>query len=99
MSSKKEERKQIVADYNDRKIIGGIYQIKNNVSNKFLFSSAVNLDSPKNAFDFATKTKTCIKPQLQSDFNAYGAESFSFETLEELWLEKIDLSHCVNHKN
>lgn len=119
MEEKKNIKKQMISEYKERKIIGGIYQIKNKISNRFYLSYAVNLSSPENSFQFAQKTNTCLKTQFRADWEQYGNASFEFEILEKLekkadqlekdfredlkileklWLEKTDLSLCVNHK-
>lgn len=79
-----ERKKQISMEYKDRQIVGGVYAIKNTVNGKYFISSACNISSPKNQFQFAVKTDSCVKPLLSDDWNNYGSQSFIFEVLEEL---------------
>ena len=77
-------KKEIIAQYKDREIIGGVYTIKNTLNNKVLLGSATDLNGIKNRFEFSQKTGSCVDMKLQNDWNAQGGEQFSFEVLEEL---------------
>jgi len=72
------------AAYKERKIIGGIYVIRNSDSDKILLDSAIDLQGRKNRFEFSQKTGSCIDLNLQKDWIAHGKEKFIFEVLEEL---------------
>ena len=77
-------KKEIIAQYKDREIIGGVYSIRNTENNKMLLGAATDLHGIKNRFEFSRKTGSCVDPKLQSDWNECGSEHFVFEVLEEL---------------
>ena len=78
------KKKEILAQYKEREIIGGVYLIRNTVNNKLLLDAATDLQSIRNRFEFARKTGSCVNPQLQSDWSGHGSGAFVFEVLEEL---------------
>ena len=77
-------KKELQAQYKERKIIGGVYIIKNTLNNKLLLDATVNLQSSKNRFDFAQKTGSCVDVKLQKDWDVQEGREFTFEVLEEL---------------
>ena len=77
-------KKELQAQYKEREIIGGVYVIKNTLSNKTLFAGSTDLRGSKNRFEFSRKTGTCVDMKLQNDWNKQGGEQFVFEVLEEL---------------
>jgi hypothetical protein len=81
-------KKELIAKYKERKIIGGVYAIKNGVTGRSLLLSAQDLQGSKNRFEFAQKTGSCVHPKLKDDWEAYGGKAFSFEIFEEL--EKME---------
>ena len=62
----------------------GIYLIKNIVNNKVYIGSAVNIDNrwPRHRYDL--KEGKHHSEHLQSAWNKYGEQSFTFEVLEEV---------------
>ncbi len=80
----KEDKKEKLAQYKERKIVGGICVIKNTKNGKMLLSSVANLQGYKNRFEFSKLTGGCVNIKLQKDWEQFGAESFIFEVLEEL---------------
>ena len=38
----------------------------------------------QNRFNFSVKTNSCLNLKLRNDWNKYGANSFTFEILEEV---------------
>ena len=77
-------KKEMLSQYRELKIVGGVYLIKNAVNNRILLDCNVNIEGAKNRFDFSKKTGSCVNMKLQKDWNQHGADSFSFEILEEL---------------
>ena len=77
-------KKEILAQYKEREIIGGIYVIKNTLNNKIFLDSSADLKGSQNRFDFAQKTGVCVHIKLQNDWNKQGGGQFIFEILEEL---------------
>jgi hypothetical protein len=79
----KKTKKELIAQYKGREIIGGVYAIKNTLNNKLLLRAAVDLKGSKNRFEFSLKTGSCVDMKLQNDWNKQGGEQFVFEVLEE----------------
>lgn len=71
-------------EYKERKIIGGVYAVRNTVNGKRLILSASDLQGSKNRFVFSQQTNGCVNPKLSRDWEQFGAGSFAFEVLEEL---------------
>lgn len=80
----KQQKKQMVANYNERTIIGGIYSITNTATGKIILLCDTDLNNAKNRFDFSQKTSTHPHKKLQDDFKKYGVNGFTFTVLEEL---------------
>lgn len=85
----KQERKNRLAQYKERKVTGGVYAIKNTVNGRMLILSASDLQGSKNRFVFAQQTNGCMNLKLKDDWEKHGAGAFAFEVLEPL--EKKEL--------
>jgi hypothetical protein len=79
----KTPRKELKRQYAQRKIVGGVYLLKNTRSGKTLLEASTDLRGSKNRFDFSQKTGSCVDMRLQKDWKALDADSFVFEVLEE----------------
>ena len=77
-------KKELISQYKEREIIGGVYAIKNTLNNKMLLEATADLQGGKNRFEFSQKTGSCIHPKLQNDWNKQGKQQFVFEVMEEL---------------
>ena len=77
-------KKEILAQYKEREIIGCVFIIKNTLNNKLLLEASTDLQSVRNRFEFAHKTGSCINPKLQKDWSEHGSGAFVLEILEEL---------------
>ncbi|MDR1246208.1 MAG: GIY-YIG nuclease family protein [Clostridiales Family XIII bacterium] len=77
-------KKELQEQYKERKIIGGVYAIKNIRKDKLLLDASADLRGSNNRFDFAKKTGSCVNVKLQSDWNKQGSDDFAFEVMEEL---------------
>ena len=77
-------KRELQAQYKERKVIGGVYVIKNTHNNKLLLEASTDLQGSKNRFEFAQKTGSCIHLKLQSDWTKQGSGEFAFEILEKL---------------
>jgi hypothetical protein len=84
----KQNKKDILAAYKERKVLGGVYAIRNLENGKMLLLSATEISGSQNRFNFAQKTGSCIDLKLKDDWQKYGNEAFAFVVLEEL--EKKD---------
>ncbi|KNZ42725.1 hypothetical protein AKG39_05100 [Acetobacterium bakii] len=77
-------KKEIITEYKERKILGGIFVIRNIDSGKILVDSTTNLQGAQNLFAFSKKTGSCGMIKLQKDWTITGKDRFVFEVLEEL---------------
>ena len=77
-------RKEIINQYKERKLIGGVYTITNTQNGKYLLGHAANLKSVQNRFQFALMTGSTLHPKLQKDWDALGVQAFTLTILEEL---------------
>lgn len=80
----KHSKKEIKEQYRNRTMIGGIYGITCNGNGHKWIKSTKDLAGQSNKFEFFTSTNLCPEPGMSSDWNQYGAQSFSFEILEKL---------------
>ncbi|MDD5017481.1 MAG: GIY-YIG nuclease family protein [Eubacteriales bacterium] len=80
----KQSKKEILAAYKQRKVIGGVYTITNTANGKILMLMTTDIAGSKNRFEFSQKTGSCISFQLQDDWKQFGANAFSFDILESL---------------
>ena len=80
----KENRKALISEYKEKKIVGGIYCIVNDVTGKHYVFSTPNIDGSRNLFEFAKLTSSCILPQLKNEWEEYGVDAFRYEKLAEL---------------
>jgi len=79
-----DKRKELVNEYKERKLHGGIYTITNKVNGKYFLGHAVDLKAARNRFEFAVVNGSGTPLKLQDDWNEFGGEAFTFEVLEEL---------------
>ncbi len=80
----KQNRKELILQYKNRKVTGGIYIIKNITNGKILLLSTTNLQGTKNRFEFSVKMGGCENLKLKEDWKEFGAGAFILEVLEEL---------------
>ncbi len=79
-----DRRKEIINEYKERKLCGGVYIITNTLNGKYLIGYAANLKSVQNRFQFAIATGSAVHPKLQRDWEELGAQAFTLGVLEEL---------------
>jgi hypothetical protein len=84
MPEDKKTKKELLAQYKEREIVGGVYAITNTLNNKLFLEATTDLQKSKNRFDFAQKTDSCVHTKLQSDWSQQGGGQFAFEVLDEL---------------
>lgn len=80
----KNRKKELLLQYKERKVIGGVYVIRNKENGKMLLLSALDLNGSKNRFEFSKQTGSCSYIKLQSDWNKLGWDMFEFEVLEKI---------------
>ncbi|MDR1482788.1 MAG: GIY-YIG nuclease family protein [Synergistaceae bacterium] len=76
-------RKELKERYKQRKIVGGVYLIRNTRGGRVLLGATTDIRGSGNRFDFSRKTGLCVDMRLQEDWKKWGADSFVFEVLEE----------------
>ena len=79
-----DKRKELQSQYKEREIVGGVYLVRNKLSNKLLLDAAADIQASKNRFEFSQKTGSCVYVKLQKDWLELGSSQFAFEVLEEL---------------
>lgn len=77
-------RKEILHEYKERKLNGGVYTITNTLTGKYLIGHAANIQSVRNRFQFAVTSGSAIHPKMQKDWAQNGAQAFVLQVLEEL---------------
>jgi group I intron endonuclease len=75
-------RKDLKRQYKERPKQAGVFQVRNLANGKFLLGSSLNLDGPLNGHKFMLTIGTHRNPEMQKDWNTYGASNFVFEILE-----------------
>lgn len=77
-------KRDLKTQYKERKIVGGVFAIRNTLSDKLSLDATTDLQGSLNRFEFAKKTGSCVDLKLQQDWTKQSGEGFVFETLEEL---------------
>lgn len=80
----KNSRKKLKEQYKNRRAIGGVYCIKCSGNGRMLIKSTKDMEGQKNRFKFSLSMNLCPEPVLSTEWNKYGANSFSFIILEEI---------------
>jgi hypothetical protein len=80
----KPSKKELKESYKNRTVIGGIYCIKCNENGHMWIKSTKDMVGQKNKFEFFLSTHTCPEPGMYKEWSQYGAQSFSFDILEEI---------------
>ncbi len=86
---KSEDKKAAIADYKKRKNAAGIFAVRCAASNQVWVGQTLTLDTVQNRIWFTLRAGTHCKRELQSAWTAHGADSFTFEPLEQLEEEEI----------
>ncbi len=80
----KQNRKQLVDAYKERKKVGGVCAIVCSANGRKLLQAAPDLPGAKNKYAFFTATGACPEIALTKDWAQFGRDAFSFDVLEEL---------------
>ena len=86
---KSEDKKAAIADYKKRQNAAGIFAVRCAASNQVWVGQTLTLDTVQNRIWFTLRAGTHSKRELQSAWTAHGADSFTFEPLEQLEEEEI----------
>ena len=79
-----DRRAELKQAYKDHPPLAGVYQIKNLANGKIFIGGRMNVEGALNSHRFQLKVGSHRNNALQQDWNAYGAEQFSFEILDTL---------------
>jgi hypothetical protein len=79
----KRDRKELLAAYKERKVVGGICAVKNVQNGKMLLAAVADIQGYKNRFQFSQSNGECMNIKMQADWKKYGARAFVLEVLEE----------------
>ncbi len=79
-----QRREDLKREYRERRKPAGVFVIRNTANGKVLLGSSLNLEGPLNAHRFMLASGGHRNAALQSDWNAFGADAFEFEILEEV---------------
>ncbi|NLD49565.1 MAG: GIY-YIG nuclease family protein [Clostridiaceae bacterium] len=80
----KKTKKEMISQYKERKVIGGVFIIKNTQSGQIMLEASANLQGSRNRFEFSRQTGVAVNLKMQNDWNRLGGLAFVFEVLEEL---------------
>jgi hypothetical protein len=78
------KRKELIAQYKEREITGGVYLLKNTRGGKSALNSTTDMRGSRNRFDFARRTGSCVDKRIQDDWTRFGPDSYEFEVLDEV---------------
>lgn len=81
---KTEQKRELLAAYKARPIVGGVCAIQNQATGRLLLYATPNSEGQRNRFEFSVSTDHCIQAALAADWKEHGKESFTFQILEEL---------------
>lgn len=74
----------MIAEYKERKSVGGVYRIKNGKTGDFFLDVTQNIGGIGNRFEFSQKTKNCFNIKLKKIWSPENCNEFVLEILEEL---------------
>ncbi len=81
---KREDRKAAIAVFKERKSAVGVYAVRCVASGEIWVGQAPNLDTVQNRIWFTLRFGNNPHHGLQKAWRDHGAESFTFEVLEQL---------------
>lgn len=77
-------RKEMIAAYKQRKVEGGVYEVRCTENGKCMVRSDSDWKGAKNRFEFSQSTGSCFMGVMQEDWKRYGSVAFTFRVLETL---------------
>ncbi|MGO8946734.1 MAG: GIY-YIG nuclease family protein [Ktedonobacterales bacterium] len=77
-------RKAMSQAYKERRLVGGVYRITSTHNGKYLLGHAADVASVRNRFEFSVTTGSAVDPRLRTDWEEFGASTFTLDVLEEL---------------
>lgn len=77
-------RKDLVREYKEKKPRPGIFAVRCSATGTAWIGAAKNLDTQKNGVWFQLQMGSHMNRILQDAWNRHGADTFSFDVLEEI---------------
>ncbi len=82
------DKKELVNEYKQRKIIGGVFRVVNTKNGKYLLDYAPDIQAKQNSFNFMVTTNTSFDYKMDKDWKEFGAAAFKFEVLDSIEKKK-----------
>jgi hypothetical protein len=79
-----DRKKELIREYKETPRPMGVFQIKNNMNGKLLLLKALDIPGIITRHQLELKRNMHRNPELQADWNRFGADAFSFEVLAAL---------------
>jgi len=79
-----DNRKNLINEYKQRKIVGGVYRLTNTRNGMYFLDYAANIQAKQNSFNFMVSSGSCFHYKLKEDWEAFGGKAFIFEILETI---------------
>ncbi|MBO0343576.1 MAG: GIY-YIG nuclease family protein [Bacteroidota bacterium] len=92
-------RKELKDQYKQMKFPMGVFQIKNISNNRVFIDNSLDMESKWNRHKMELKFGNHRNKDLQTDWNMYGEENFTFEVLSELKIEEGVKINCNSELN
>lgn len=84
-----DRKKELIREYKETPTPMGVYQIKNLENGKIFIGSHTNIPGKINSNRFQLMHGSHISKELLHDWQQYGADAFTFDTLELVDPEKV----------
>lgn len=82
-------KKALKERYKARECVGGIYCIKCSGNNEIWLRATTDIQGAKNRFEFSVYVNSSTEMCMMESWKMYGAETFSFELLEEIKKKEV----------
>lgn len=83
------DRKKAVQNYQEREVMGGVFQIINRQNGwAFRLKASTDLQAEQNKLDFSKTTNNCMEPELRTQWSEFGPDVFEMRILETLKMNK-----------
>jgi hypothetical protein len=82
------DKKELINEYKQRKIVGGVFRVVNTKTGKYLLDYATDLQAKQNSFSFMVATNASFDYKMDKDWKELGAQAFKFEVLDSLEKKK-----------
>lgn len=83
-SSERQRRRDLITAYKRAARAMGVYRITNRITGRSLLASSRDLHARLNRHRMNLRTGSEPNAELQREWNAYGADAFEFEIVDEL---------------